>query len=446
MWVCIAVYFILGMVCIVLRYRKLLIHYDKKLWKTIFYVMFCAATIALLTEISGQGVMQNFGKVRINREDYGGNSVNHQLQMQIEDEKSENVEIQVSPRMYSEEEVQSLFRQAMNKLDQVILGENETADHVVKPLCFPQELEGYPFAISWEPGRYHVMDMNGRINQDAVLEEDPEGEGVLVKITGILRYGTEEAAYNTQVLVFADVEETETIRNQVLNAARQAEEVSREEKSFVLPEQVNGRTVRWRFRKESKVMPVLMLGAVICVFLVVQERQKKEKQRKDRKEQMLFDYPEIVSQFTMLMGAGMTAKNVWKKITADYCGQKERGGRVRDAYEEMVITLQEMQSGIPEAECYERFAARCGLVPYMKMGALLSQNLRKGAKGTSDMLKMEAIQAMEDRKSRARRLGEEAGVKLLLPMLLMLVIVLVIGGVPAFLSIDLWAGKERRGR
>ncbi|MGN0392704.1 hypothetical protein ACTNA4_12535 [Bariatricus sp. HCP28S3_A7] len=437
MWVCIAVYFILGMVCIVLRYRKLLIHYDKKLWKTIFYVMFCAATIALLTEISGQGVMQNFGKVRINREDYGGNSVNHQLQMQIEGEKSENVEIQVSPRMYSEEEVQSLFRQAMNKLDQVILGENETADHVVKPLCFPQELEGYPFAISWEPGRYDVMDMNGRINQDAVLEEDPEGEGVLVKITGILRYGTEEAAYNTQVLVFADVEETETIRNQVLNAARQAEEVSREEKSFVLPEQVNGRTVRWRFRKESKVMPVLMLGAVICVFLVVQERQKKEKQRKDRKEQMLFDYPEIVSQFTMLMGAGMTAKNVWKKITADYCGQKERGGRVRDAYEEMVITLQEMQSGIPEAECYERFAARCGLVPYMKMGALLSQNLRKGAKGTSDMLKMEAIQAMEDRKSRARRLGEEAGVKLLLPMLLMLVIVLVIVVVPAFLSIDL---------
>lgn len=437
MWVCIAVYFILGMVCIVLRYRKLLIHYDKKLWKTIFYVMFCAATIALLTEISGQGVMQNFGKVRINREDYGGNSVNHQLQMQIEGEKSENVEIQVSPRMYSEEEVQSLFRQAMNKLDQVILGENETADHVVKPLCFPQELEGYPFAISWEPGRYDVMDMNGRINQDAVLEEDPEGEGVLVKITGILRYGTEEAAYNTQVLVFADVEETETIRNQVLNAARQAEEVSREEKSFVLPEQVNGRTVRWRFRKESKVMPVLMLGAVICVFLVVQERQKKEKQRKDRKEQMLFDYPEIVSQFTMLMGAGMTAKNVWKKITADYCGQNERGGRVRDAYEEMVITLQEMQSGIPEAECYERFAARCGLVPYMKMGALLSQNLRKGAKGTSDMLKMEAIQAMEDRKSRARRLGEEAGVKLLLPMLLMLVIVLVIVVVPAFLSIDL---------
>ena len=437
MWVCIAVYFILGMVCIVLRYRKLLIHYDKKLWKTIFYVMFCAATIALLTEISGQGVMQNFGKVRINREDYGGNSVNHQLQMQIEGEKSENVEIQVSPRMYSEEEVQSLFRQAMNKLDQVILGENETADHVVKPLCFPQELEGYPFAISWEPGRYDVMDMNGRINQDAVLEEDPEGEGVLVKITGILRYGTEEAAYNTQVLVFADVEETETIRNQVLNAARQAEEVSREEKSFVLPERVNGRTVRWRFRKESKVMPVLMLGAVICVFLIVQERQKKEQLRKDRKEQMLFDYPEIVSQFTMLMGAGMTAKNVWKKITADYCGQKERGGRVRDAYEEMVITFQEMQSGIPEAECYERFAARCGLVPYMKMGALLSQNLRKGAKGTSDMLKMEAIQAMEDRKSRARRLGEEAGVKLLLPMLLMLVIVLVIVVVPAFLSIDL---------
>ena len=53
------------------------------------------------------------------------------------------------------------------------------------------------------------------------------------------------------------------------------------------------------------------------------------------------------------------------------------------------------------------------------------------------MLKLEAIQAFEERKARAKRLGEEAGTKLLLPMFLMLAIVLVIVIVPAFLSVQM---------
>ncbi len=67
----------------------------------------------------------------------------------------------------------------------------------------------------------------------------------------------------------------------------------------------------------------------------------------------------------------------------------------------------------------------------------MSQNLRKGTKGLTQMLRMEAIQAFEERKARAKRLGEEAGTKLLAPMFLMLAVVLVIVIVPAFLSIQL---------
>ena len=67
----------------------------------------------------------------------------------------------------------------------------------------------------------------------------------------------------------------------------------------------------------------------------------------------------------------------------------------------------------------------------------MSQNLRKGIKGLTQMLRMEAIQAFEERKARAKRLGEEAGTKLLAPMFLMLAVVLVIVIVPAFLSIQL---------
>lgn len=80
---------------------------------------------------------------------------------------------------------------------------------------------------------------------------------------------------------------------------------------------------------------------------------------------------------------------------------------------------------------------RCGTQEYMRFGALLSQNLRKGTKGLNDLLRLEAIQSFEERKARARRLGEEAGTKLLLPMFQMLAEVLVIVVVPAFFTVQM---------
>ena len=65
---------------------------------------------------------------------------------------------------------------------------------------------------------------------------------------------------------------------------------------------------------------------------------------------------------------------------------------------------------------------------------LLSQNLKKGTAGLLILLKAEALDALEERKRNARRLGEEAGTKLLLPMMIMLVIVMVIIMIPAFWS------------
>ena len=90
-----------------------------------------------------------------------------------------------------------------------------------------------------------------------------------------------------------------------------------------------------------------------------------------------------------------------------------------------------------EAESYENFGRRCNVQVYVRFGALLSQNLRKGMKGLTQMLKLESIQAFEERKARAKKLGEEAGTKLLFPMFLMLAVVLIIVIVPAFMSLQI---------
>ncbi len=50
-------------------------------------------------------------------------------------------------------------------------------------------------------------------------------------------------------------------------------------------------------------------------------------------------------------------------------------------------------------------------------------------------MRSECKDALQERKANARRLGEEAGTKLLLPMIMMLAIVMVVIIVPAFVSI-----------
>ena len=91
----------------------------------------------------------------------------------------------------------------------------------------------------------------------------------------------------------------------------------------------------------------------------------------------------------------------------------------------------QFQRNIPESEIYLAFGRRVNLKPYTKLVSLIEQNRQNGSKNLRSMLELEMEDAFEQRKTTARRLGEEAGTKLLLPLFLMLGIVMVIVIVPA---------------
>lgn len=152
-----------------------------------------------------------------------------------------------------------------------------------------------------------------------------------------------------------------------------------------------------------------------------------------RKKELLSDYSEVVSKLTLYMGAGMTIRRAFFKMGEDY-KRKEALSRKRYVYEEILLLVNELQSGVSETEAYEHLGKRCQLQPYMKLSALLSQNLRKGSNDLLLMLRQEAAGAFEERKNTAKKLGEEAGTKLLMPMMMMLCIVMVIIMFPAFRS------------
>lgn len=401
---------------------------DKKLKQKIRLVLI----ITVVLSFSFIAVEMRSVRVRdIQRNSYGKGSKKETFEVIVADERlEETVDIEVGERRYSEEEVKKIFRRTMDELEQIILGNNTTVDHVEEDLNLIRMMPDKPIAVTWETSRSDIINSFGEIQEENLTEN-----GELVELRGLLNYGEQECLYVVNVMVYPKtLTGEEGILKRLKGMAAEADERSREEQNVQLPKEIDGQAVIWEREKEYKGVWILALGVAAAFMVWLQEKQKLQKEKADREKQMRLDYPEIVSQISLLVGAGMTVKNAWGRIIGHY---RERQGNkeARYAYEEMENTLREMQSGITEAECYERFGRRCGIACYMKLGTLLSQNLRKGTKGLVEVLAGETGQALEERRQTAKRQGEETGTKLLLPMSLMLVVVLIIVIVPAFLSI-----------
>ena len=264
---------------------------------------------------------------------------------------------------------------------------------------------------------------------------------MLVRLRAFLTYTEDPKKQAVHAVSVRILEPERTAGEELLERIR--EEIrtydggNRTKESVRLPEEVGGKEIRYHLPMDPRGGVVLVMGILTAALLVCLEKQNEKKEGERRRQQMMLDYPQIVSQLNLLLGAGMSSKSAWKKIVDDYQQRRQTSG-TRAAYEEMCAAWNEMCGGVPEKECYENFGSRCALQAYMKLGALLSQNLRKGDEGgwRTPCGWRGSTPLRRGRPWRSAG-GEEAGTKLLLPMFLMLAVVLVIVIVPAFLSIPL---------
>ncbi len=388
-------------------------------------VLFLIDFTASRTALSGE----------ILRSSYGEGSQVHELEVSVEGNERAKIEVEVSEQAYSKEEVKSMFQRCVASMDERILGENESLDHVESDLDLITEIPGVPVEIAWELDNYDVMNVYGQLQEDELQEE-----GTIVALKAVLTYTEdpeEQAIYECNAMIFPKtLSGYEKQAEEIKKVVEETDKETQNKKALILPKRIDGKSVSFFPIVETRGIVLAAMAVIIGLLLGALEKQNQEKEVNLKRRQMQIDYPEIISKLTLLMGAGMTVKRAWRKIADDYESEKQTRG-IRYAYEEMEQTLHEMSSGVTESESYERFGRRCNLQEYIKLGALLSQNLRKGTKGLNLILKMEAIQSFEERKARAKRLGEEAGTKLLAPMFLMLAVVLVIVIVPAFMSVQI---------
>ena len=379
-------------------------------------------------------------ELQLERGALGSQPTEEKLEVSVGNQKPERITLSVPARAYSAEEIEEAFSAAIEALDEIILGENLSFHTVNRNMDLVTEIPGSPVALSWETDRPLLIDSRGLLS-----DEIPE-EGVEVTLKAELELQGETTEYILRVQIKNDrpleiishfqwpMIISRAISQNHSDIIPKTSRKHPEETAYYLPETLNGETVTWSKVPDLTGLELMALAAAAGAVCWAAKGREQEKERQKREEQMLRDYPEIVSKMVLLLGAGLGMRKVLERIAVDYRKNLALGGQKRFAYEEIVFTCQEMENGVSEQEAYQRMGMRMGTGAYRSLAVLLTQNLKKGSKGLLELLKQESQEAFEERRRQAKTTGEKASTKLLLPMGMMLAVVLVILTVPAFLS------------
>ena len=349
----------------------------------------------------------------------------------VDDGEEQELTVEIHPVERSAEDARDLLDQAVAEWEGQYLGKNKSENEISGPLSLPEQILDGLVTISYESSDYDVLDTDGSIFTDKIPEE-----GILVELTAEFSYaGYSRIESRWLQVILPEKGSAAWIKDQIQKEVAETEKMSREKRSFSLPTVIDGHRIVWESQETPRWIYFIFLGIAAAFCLEWREKEAKRKACKDRREHLMMEYPQMAEQISLLVGSGMTIRGAWERmLMTDQNVRKSTGTDMRAFIEEMWITYREIQKGCGEREAYERFGVRIGLIPYRRLGAMLSQNVSKGTKDVRELLKEEAREAMEQRKNHARRQGEEASMKLLFPMLLMFVLILIVMLFPAVQS------------
>ncbi len=407
-------------------------NYKAEKMSEILLILFAGNILSLFIVVSALFSGNDVENYLISRKGYGEGDLTVDLDAKVGDRSiDEPLEVTVGERQYTKEETDRIFEKIGNSLPDRILGENESLEKVEYDLNLMDRADDYPVKIEWSVDDYDVLDSDGIIQVDVTNEK-----GTAVVLTASLNYlGRYEDFVFPAVVYPRHMEAAGKLKDMVIRKIAKYEGLTVSSANLILPDKLGDMAISYK-RTPGAAAPLCFGGAILMTFVIWFGRDRDlEKQIQIREKEMLNDYPEIVSRLSLFFSAGMTIRGAFEKVAADYEKQIKKGRKKkRFAFEEILITVREMRGGVPEYQAYQNFGTRSGVRRYGKLGTLLSQNLQKGNAGITEALEAESKDAFEDRKADARRAGEEAGTKLLLPMAIMLLVVMIIVILPAFIS------------
>lgn len=355
----------------------------------------------------------------IEREDYQGNTREQDIYLSIDGKESVYV-LQVAPVEYTEEEFYTRAAETFAELENTMLGENEDAAHVYDNLNLVIKDSMGVFSIQWISDYPEYITSFGEVRNDE-LKQDVE-----VSLRARLSYRDYSAEQTYFVTVCAADENVENSEKDIAGQSLdKLEKENRNNKTFVIPNELSGVTISLRQDKGNQSVWILLL-AVPCSFGVIMLRSSRLKDKVERRNTVLTrQYPMFVNRLSLLLGTGMTLKAGLKQIIS----QAECKPDILS--QEISYSLHEIDAGADEASVYEQLGIRLALPVYTRLMSHISQNLRLGTGDLIRLMEDEVRLSMELRIEMARKKGEEASAKLVFPMIILLAVIMVIVILPA---------------
>lgn len=340
-------------------------------------------------------------------------------------EGSQKIEIPVSKRVYSDEEVKEAMKKGMDEILKILPGENTSLQNITTDLNPVSELSDLGLSLKWDFGDGDIIDIQGKVDNENL------SESVDIDIGVTLSYESYEESYVIPARVMPKpLTADESLIKRFKDYISVAEKKSAGESGFYLPESFEGKKLVYHLEDSMNFHLIWIMGIIVAILLYLREKNNDRQKLEKKKRELLKDYPDIVSKLIVFIGAGLSVRQSWEGIVKDYESENKEK---RYAYEEMAKSLARLKTGTPENVVYKEFGRSCLLRQYMKLASLLEQNRKSGISTLSTLLGMESQSAWEERLNLAKREGEELNTKLLLPLFMMLLIVMMMIIVPALL-------------
>ena len=372
---------------------------------------------------------QTVDKGILKRNPWGQRDAVYEFYAEGLEEGAVDLMVTVPPRRLSPEE----FHERMPEISEIllsgILGSNVSLDQIRTDLELPEELPGYGIQVAWESERPELLSSMGLLNQEGLWGVDPS-RGETFSLMAELSCGEEKELVTVPITVLPEeMTQGERLAERIDGLALE----DMENETVRLMEEFEGVPITYRRKGRFRNAVLLVLGGVLAACLWMKEKNDEQVQKKRREESLTAAYPDLVSGFLVLTGAGYSIRQAWKKTVQDR--KQSETLPFSEVYQEMQVTLNQMETGTPEAFAYVWFGKRCGLRCYTRFSGILESSLRTGGSSLRSLLEPEMEEAFKIQADLARRKGEEASTKLLLPMFGMLGIVMVMVTAPAFFSL-----------
>ena len=187
----------------------------------------------------------------------------------------------------------------------------------------------------------------------------------------------------------------------------------------------------WVLASVTDAAAIGWLGTFVGGLLPVVRAKELRREVEQRRVSLLLELPDLLARLLVLVNAG---ENVRQALVRTVQQRPEQAGLL---YEELAAALTAIERGESMHSAIEQFGQRCAVPEVKQFAAVLLMNAKRGGETFIPALRDLTRQMWEKRKAAARTLGEQASSRLAFPLAMMFMLIMVLVGTPALMSMQL---------